>query len=287
MNSAEKGAGWFRSLMIGPSLLWLLLFLALPLLLVAAISFMTRGTYGGLVYNFSLSSYLMLLDPLYATIMARSLWMATATTVFCLAAGYPLAAFIAASGPNRRHWLLMLVVIPFCINFLIRTYAWMALLRSGGIINHLLLASGLISSPLTMLYTPGAALLGLVYAFLPFAVLPIYASLERLDQRLVEAATDLGARGRQVFWRVVLPMAAPGIAAGALLVFIPTLGMFVITDLMGGARTMLIGNLIQNQFMAARNWPLGSAASMVLVLTVLAGLWAYRKLFPNGGLGDV
>jgi len=288
LKETDRAPAWFRSLMGTPPLLWLTIFLGIPLLLVVAISFTTRGTYGGVVYQFSLASYAMLLDPLYVGIMVRSLGMATVATLVCLLAGYPLAAYIAAAGPERRRWLLMLVIIPFCINFLIRTYAWMVLLRSEGLINSLLMATGLIESPLAMLYTPGAVLLGLVYIFLPFAVLPIYASLEKLDPHLVEAASDLGARGGQVLRRVVLPMAAPGIAAGALLTFIPSLGMFVVTDLMGGSRTMLVGNLIQNQFMAARNWQLGSAASVLLILMVLVGLGIYRRLFPaEGGMGDV
>lgn len=278
----------FSLLMSGPALFWLIVFLGLPLLLVIIISFTTRSTYGGIIYRFSLTAYQSLFDPLYLKILLRSLFMASAATILCLFAGYPVAACIASSWPAKRRFLLMLVIIPFCINFLIRTYAWMVLLRSEGLINSLLMSAGLIRSPLSMLYTPGAVLLGLVYIFLPFAVLPVYASLEKLDQRLLEAASDLGATDRHTFFRIILPLIAPGLAAGALLVFIPSLGMFVVTDLMGGARTMLIGNLIQNQFMAARNWQLGSAASVLLIILVLCGLLLYRRFFPEeGGLGGV
>lgn len=271
-----------------PAQLWLTVFLGLPLLLIVLISFTTRGTHGGIIYRFSLAAYQSIFDPLYLKILLRSLLMAFAATVFCLLAGYPVAAYIASSRPAKRRFLLMLVITPFCINFLIRTYAWMVFLRSEGLINSLLISAGLIRSPLTMLYTPGAVLLGLVYIFLPFAVLPVYASLEKLDQRLLEAASDLGATDRRTFFRIILPLISPGLAAGALLVFIPSLGMFVVTDLMGGGRTMLIGNLIQNQFMAARNWQLGSAASVLLTILVLGGLLLYRRFFPDeGGLGGV
>lgn len=287
MKKNAQAPLWFRTLMIGPALLWLLAFLGVPLLLVLVISFTTRSTYGGIEYRFSTAAYSALMEPLYFRILIRSVVMAAMASLVCLLLGFPLAAFIVSTGRDARRWLLMLVIIPFCINFLIRTYAWMTLLRSEGLINSLLMSLGLIKSPLALLYTPGAVLFGLVYIFLPFVILPVYASLEKLDPHLVEAARDLGAGDWAVLRHVVLPLSAPGLIAGTLLTFIPSLGMFVVTDLMGGSRTMLVGNLIQNQFMASRNWQLGSAASVLLIILVLTGLWLYRKLWPEGGLGDV
>ena len=187
--------------------------------------------------------------------------------------------------PNAgRLCSLLLSVIPFWTNFLIRTYAWMVILRSNGLINAVLSSLGLIDQPLSLLFTPGAVLLGLVYGFLPFMILPIYAAIDRLEPSLLEASSDLGARPWQTFWRVTLPLTAPGIAAGVLLVFVPALGMFVIPDLMGGAKVSLIGNLIQNQFLGARNWQFGSAASVVLMALVVLGLRLYKRFFRLEGV---
>ncbi|MDR2007238.1 MAG: ABC transporter permease, partial [Acidaminococcales bacterium] len=201
--------------------------------------------------------------------------------------GYPLAYAIARA---RRHWQkigLLLVMIPFWINFLIRSYAWVIILRSQGVVNSLLLSAGIIESPLPLLYNDGAVLLGLVYAMIPFMVLPAYVSIEQLDQRLLEAASDLGATPLKSFFRITLPLTLPGIASGSILVFISTLGMFVIPDVMGGAKSPLIGNLIQNQFLSARNWPFGSALSILLAFLSMLLIFLYYKalgLRKGGGL---
>ncbi|HEU4569896.1 MAG TPA: ABC transporter permease [Gemmatimonadales bacterium] len=263
--------------LLAPGLAWLALFFAAPLLMVAAYSVMPAAPFGGVARGFTLAAYARLADPLYAGIVWRTLWLATVTTLVSLLLGYPVAYVIARSGRWRR-WLLLLVVLPFWTSFLVRTYAMIFLLRDTGLVNTLLLKLGLIQAPLTLLYTPGAVLAGLVYGYLPFAVLPIYAALEKLDPTLLEAATTLGAPPRTAFFRVTLPLSMPGVVAAALLVFIPSLGSFLTPDLLGGAKTSLLGNLIQAQFTTARDWPFGSAASLLLLLGTFAALvWHLRR----------
>jgi spermidine/putrescine transport system permease protein len=250
--------------------------LAIPTVIILVYSFLTRGVYGGVEQPFTLENYTRLFDPLYAMIFARSFWIAGVATVLCIALGFPLALFIARSGA-RKNLYLSLVILPFWTSFLIRTYAWMFLLRDTGLINTVLQALHLIRSPLPMLYNDGAVILGLVYGFLPFAVLPLYATLERLDRNLLEAAADLGARPRDTLFRVIIPLCAPGIRAGAILVFVPCLGTYLTSDLLGGSKTILIGNLVQNQFTASRDWPFGAAASVGLMAIAMALLFAARR----------
>jgi spermidine/putrescine transport system permease protein len=248
-----------------------------PLCLVVVISFASRGTYGGIVWSLSLTNYLDLLHPLYARILGQSLLMAAGTTLLCLIMGFPLAYYIARAAPRRQGIWLLLVMIPFWTNFLVRTYAWMFILRTEGLLNTLLLKLGLIATPIELLYSNTAVVIGLVYGYLPFMVLPLCVALERVDRMLVEAAWDLYATRWAVFWRVILPLARPGIMAGCLLVFIPSLGAFLTPDLLGGARSMMIGNLIQHEFLVARDWPLGAAISCVLMLFVVGMMgWSLR-----------
>ena len=259
-----------------PGLGWLTLWFGVPLLLVVAYSVMPAAPYGGVSPGFTLEHYARLFDPLYLGIIWRTVVLSLVATVLSLLIGFPMAYVIARSGRWRRV-LLFLVVLPFWTSFLVRTYAMIFLLRDTGLVNTLLQSLGIIDAPLTLLYTPGAVLAGLVYGYLPFAVLPIYASLEKLDPTLLEAAEMLGARPAARFRLVTLPLAMPGVIAGALLVFIPSLGSFLTPDLLGGAKTTLLGNLVQDQFTSARNWPFGSAASMLLLLgTFVAILWQLR-----------
>jgi spermidine/putrescine transport system permease protein len=237
---------------------------------------MERGLYGGVEAGFTLEPYGRFFDPLYLTILARTLWLAALTTILCLVVGYPMAWAIAAAG-RWKHALLFLVVLPFWTSFLVRTYAIMFLLRDTGLVNSVLMTAGMIDRPLTLLYTPGAVLAGLVYGYLPFMVLPVYASLEKLDPALLEAAESLGARPFARFVRVILPLSLPGVVAGSLLVFIPSLGAFLTPDLLGGAKQVMIGNLIQQQFGAARDWPFGSAASFILMALVLAVVYMFLR----------
>jgi len=265
------------------------LFFLLPLVLMLGVSGAQRGVYGGLLpvpdlpaYLRSgafLASYRQTLQALYLGIAWRSLWMAALTTGLCLAIGFPAAYALALHAPRRHKGLLLgLVVVPLWTSFLIRTYAWMFILRSEGLLNHLLLAAGLISRPLPLLYSAPAVIAGLVYGELPFMILPVYAALERLDRNLLEAAADLGAGRAAVVRRVTVPLALPGIVAGVVLVFVPSLGQFVVSDLLGGAHTMLLGNLIQNQFAVARNQPFGAALAFELTAAVLLLLAAGARI---------
>ena len=262
--------------LLAPGTLWLLVFFAVPMLLMLAASFMPRGLYGGVDPGFTLEHYRRFLDPLYLQVLGRTVVWAAAATLACLLLGYPVAWVIARS--RHRSLLLFLMVLPFWTSFLVRTFAMIFLLRDTGLVNSLLLRSGIIAQPLTLLYTPFAVLLGLVYGFLPFMVLPIYASLEKLDPALLEAAEVLGARPGARFVRVTLPLSLPGVIAGCLLVFVPALGSFITSDLLGGAKHVMIGNLVQNQFTSARNWPFGSAVSFALMALVLLAVTAALRL---------
>ncbi len=265
-----------RSWFLLPAWLWMALLFVGPLAIVLAYSFLTRGVYGGVGGPWTLESWQRLWDPLYLTIVARSFAMAVAATLLCLLFAFPAALFISASG-RRKNLYLQLVMLPFWTSFLVRTYAWIFLLRDTGLINTALAKLGLISSPLPLLYNDGAVLLGLVYGYLPFMVLPIYATLERLDPALTEAAADLGARPLTALFHIVVPLSKPGIVAGSILVFIPCLGAYLTPDLLGGGRTVLVGNLVQNQFTTARDWPFGSAVSMALMLLVTLLVAAFLR----------
>ena len=264
--------------LISPTFFYLTVFMILPLVLVVILSLLTRGPYGNVVYRLNLQNYSRLMDSLYLRILWYSLEVAALTSLFTILIGYPLAYYIARAPRNQRSLLLFLILVPFWTNFIIRIYAWIMILRTQGLLNTLLLNLGIIKIPLEMLYTPTAVLIGMVYEFLPFMVLPLYTSLEKIENAQMEAAADLGARPWQVFLRVTFPLSIPGMIAGSILVFIPAMGMFVVPDLMGGAKTILVGNLIRNQFLTARDWPFGSAASMLLlVLTLVVTLLYTRK----------
>lgn len=239
-----------------------------PLAIIWVYSLLSRGAYGGVIWQATGENYQRLFDPLYGMILLRTFVMASVATFFCLLLGFPLALFISRAG-RRKHLYLQLVILPFWTSFLVRTYAWIFLLRDTGLINTALLSLGVIREPLPLLYNDGAVLLGLVYGYLPFVVLPLYATIERLDPALLEAAADLGARPVTAITHVIVPLCAPGFLAAGLLVFIPCLGAFLTPDLLGGGKTVLAGNLIQNQFTTARDWPFGSAVSLLLMAIVM------------------
>lgn len=263
--------------MAAPATVWLVLFFLLPLVFVAVASFMSRGTGGAPVPPVTLDQYERTFT-VFGPVIVRSVNVALLTTVLCLLLGYPLAFFISRRrDPRTRLFLLFLVLLPFWTNFLVRTYALITIVQRDGLLNSLLLRLGITSDPLQLMFTPGAVVLGLVYGYLPFMVLPIYASVERLDMRFVEAAHDLGANDARAFFRVILPLTLPGVIAGSILVFIPTIGAFVTPDLMGGTRGLMIGNLIQSQFGGRGNIPLGSAISMVLLALVFVGVLIYTR----------
>src|SRR5579871_2525938 len=265
-----------RAWFLAPTWAVMLTLFAAPLAIILAYSLLTRGTWGGISQPWTLESYQRLIDPIYLGIVWRSFWIAGAATILCLLLGFPLALFISRSGA-RKNLYLSLVILPFWTSFLVRTYAWMFLLRDTGLINTALQKLGLIHDPLPLLYNDGAVILGLVYGYLPFMVLPLYATLERLDPALIEAAADLGARPFETLRRVVIPLSAEGIRAGAILVFVPCLGTYLTSDLLGGSKTILIGNLVQNQFTASRDWPFGAAASIALMIVAMILLFAMRR----------
>lgn len=254
-----------------PALIWLLVLIAIPLAFVFVLSLARRDHSGGIEWALGLSNYLRALDPLYLWIYWRSLLLALATTLICLVLGFPVAHFIAQQpSAALRNLLLFLVTLPFWTSFLIRTYAFILLLRTEGIINNALLALGIIQQPLPLLYNNFAILAGLVYTELPFMVLPLYTVLERIDKSQLEASSDLGCTAWQTFWRVLLPLSRPGITAGAVLVFVPSVGAYLTPDLLGGAKSLMAGNLIHNQFAVVRDHPFGAAVAFVLTVVVLA-----------------
>jgi spermidine/putrescine transport system permease protein len=265
-----------RNAFLAPSAILMAITMLAPLAIIVVYSLMTRGAYGGVELPWTSENFTRLWDPVYGVIFLRSFWIAAVATLVCLILGFPLAMFIARSGA-RKNLYLSLVILPFWTSFLIRTYAWMFLLRDTGILNSTLQAVHIIRAPLPLLYNDGAVILGLVYGFLPFMVLPLYATLERLDPSLLEAAADLGARPWRALVSVTLPLCAPGIRAGAILVFVPCLGTYLTSDLLGGSKTVLVGNVIQDQFTAARDWPFGAALALALMAIAMLLLFAVRR----------
>jgi len=265
------------NLLMAPTMLWLLLFLALPLGVILVYSFGSRGTYGDVIYGFAFDNYLRAFSPIWLPVILRSFLFAGIATALTLAMGYPLAYFIAIYGGRRKSIYLILVMVPFWTSYLIRTYSWIVILRSQGVVNTILQWANIIDNPLDLLNTPFSVILGLTYGFLPFMTLPLYASLEKLDKSLIEAAWDLGASRIWALLTVTIPLSIPGIIAGTLLVFIPAVGDFVTPDLLGGPDTLMIGNVIQQQFLSARDWAYGSALSFSLMAILLIGIFLYVR----------
>jgi len=263
--SDHRRPRWGAWLLLAPMILWLACFVVVPSAVLLVYSFCERDELGRVVFSFTLENYARVADPLYLRIFARSAGYAALTTALCVLAGYPVAYVIARARPAWRHRLLLLILVPFWTSFLIRTYAWITILKQEGLLNASVQALFPGLPPFELLYTPTAVLLGLVHAYLPFVILPVYTSMEKLDPAVIEAAHDLGAGPWRVFSAVIVPLTLPGLAAGVMLVFVPAIAMFAVTDLLGGARVPLIGNVIQNQFMQARDWPFGAALGMVFL----------------------
>jgi spermidine/putrescine transport system permease protein len=280
LRENSRAQGFF---LISPANIYLFFLVVLPLILVTILSFLSRGTYGQVVFKFNLTNYTRLFDELYGKVMVFSLGIGVGTTLICLLVGYPLAYFLARAPARQRSLLLFLILLPFWTNFIIRIFAWMIILRSGGLLDSLLQWLHITIAPLNILYTPTAVLIGMVYEFLPFMVLPLYTSLEKIENSLLEAAADLGAPPWKAFIRVTLPLSVPGMIAGTILTFIPAMGMFVVPDILGGAKTILIGNVIRNQFLTARDWPFGAAASMILMVMTMALTLYYTR---RAGFGE-
>lgn len=285
--SARLAAAW----MIGGPVAFIIVFFVIPLGIMGVVSFLERGQFGTVQWGtFTTEAYVKFLferdfddsvmwNPIYLEVFWRSAQLSIFTTALAALIGFPTALYMAMAPERRRNLLIFLVTIPFWTNLLVRNYAWILVLRSGGLLDSGLQSVGIVDGSLNLLYTDFAIAIGLVYSFLPFMVLPIYASLEKIDFRLIEAAYDLGADKWRVLARIVVPLAMPGIAAGAVLVFIPCLGAYVTPDLLGGAKRMMIGNLIQNQFGSARNWPFGAALAFALLGFVLLTMMLYLMRF--------
>ena len=252
----------------GPGLLYLLLFMALPISLILIYSIFQRGQFGGVVYHATTENFTRALDPVYRAVLFDSLKIASITTVLALALGYPTAYGIAKLPKRFRTTALLLIVLPFWTNFLIRTYSWIMLLNREGLLNRALLKLHVIHTPLDLLYTQSAVILGLLYGYLPLMILPLYASIEKLDPEFREAASNLGANKFRTFLDVTLPLTISGVLAGSIFVFIPSLGNFIVPELLGGGKTVMVGNLIRDQFLKARDWPFGSVLALVVILFV-------------------
>jgi len=275
----NKRPGLRGGLLILPAAIFLIIFFLAPFFIVVGYSFAERGTYGGVIWNLNLENYQRAFDPLYFDAVIRSGYIAGLTTIFCLLFGYPLAYFIATRSDRLRNTLLMGLIIPFWTNFLIRTYALLTLLRTNtGLINVGLMNLGIIQNPLPLFGNDFAIILGLVYGWLPEMVLPCYAAITRLDQSLIEAAQDLYAPGREVFLKIIWPLTLPGVVAGSILVFIPSLGAFITPALLGGGKSLMIGNIINNQFLAAHDWPFGSALSTIMIAIMLVVTLVYFRM---------
>lgn len=268
----------------GPVSFWMLLFVLLPLIYVFVISFMTRTQYGGIEYSFTFDNYKEILNPLYLKVIWKSLKLAFFTTVICLVIGYPLAYWIASKPSKLAAKLLMLVMIPYWTSSLVRLFSINLLVMPNGLLNAFLMKLHLISEPLDILYSDGVVMLGLLVAMLPFSVLPLYSSIEKMDKSLIEASKDLGANAVTTFRKVTIPQTMPGIVGCTLLVFIPSLGMYYVPEMLGGGKVMLVGTLVKNQFLVTKNWPFGASLAILLILITLAMMWLYTRI---GKLDDL
>ncbi|MFC4535856.1 ABC transporter permease [Sphaerisporangium dianthi] len=269
-----------RLAFLGPGLGYLIVLLLVPLALVLSYTIFRRGRFGGVVYEATAENFTRLFDPLYLDVVVQSVRTATLTTVAALLIGYPTAYVIAGLPRRWKTLALVAIVLPFWTNFLIRVYAWVILLSGPGLVNEALTGIGLIDKPLQLLYNQGTIVTGLLYSYLPLMILPLYAAIERLDPQLREASANLGARPARTFWSVTLPLTLPGVLTGCVFVFVPCLGNFVIPEILGGGRSILVGNLIRDQFLKARDWPFGSTLALaviaVLVLLLFLQAWASR-----------
>ncbi|ORJ49587.1 spermidine/putrescine ABC transporter permease PotB [Kluyvera intermedia] len=272
-----KSTSKFQNVVIATIVGWLVLFVFLPNLMIIVTSFLTRDDAHFVAMIFSLDNYARLLDPLYFDVLLHSLNMAVIATFACLALGYPFAWFLAKLPARVRPLLLFLLIVPFWTNSLIRIYGLKIFLSTKGYLNTFLLWLGIIDEPLRVMFTPAAVIIGLVYILLPFMVMPLYSSIEKLDKPLLEAAKDLGASKLQTFLRIIIPLTMPGIIAGCLLVLLPAMGLFYVSDLMGGAKNLLIGNVIKSQFLNIRDWPFGAATSITLTLVMGLLLLVYWR----------
>jgi spermidine/putrescine transport system permease protein len=283
----------FLAILLSPVTIYLGIFFLGPLAIIAVFSLLEPGLYGGVVWSFYHWNYgrmfgwadgvIEYYEPIYLIILWRSMKMALLTVIACLIIVYPVTFWVSRLSEKRRIFFLFLITLPFFTSLIVRLYAWLMILKPTGIINDALLGIGIIDQPLDMIFTRFAVVLGMVYVMIPFMFLPVYASVERLDRSLIEASSDLGARGWQTLLKVMLPQTVPGIAGGSVIVFIPSVGNFIIPDVLGGAKGLMIGNLVEQQFLDARNWAFGAALSMVIMAVVLAVMLIYAlKIMRTG-----
>jgi len=269
-----------------PGLAWLVLFFAVPLAIIFVVSLGRRDQFGGVILDdLGFWNYLRALEPDFLPTVANSLRYALLTTIFSIAIAYPVAYWISRYGGRRKILLLILVMLPFWTSWVIRTYAWMIILRDNGVVNGILAGLGILDSPIALLNTDFAVVLGMTYGFLPFAILPLYVSIDRLDPALVAAARDLYASGRAAFWHVTLPLTMPGIIAAALLTFIPAIGDFVTPDLLGGAQTITIAKVVQNLFLSSKDWPYGAALGFLLIAATIVGVVGTLRILRREVIG--
>ena len=271
--------------MITPLVLWMYILVAIPFIYIIAISFMHKGTYGGVTAGFTLENYSDILNPLYLQTFGKSVLISASVTLICLLIAYPFTYFIAQKSEIKKTVFMSMVMVPFCVSMIIRLFSWINILRGEGYLNKALMSLGIISEPLKLVYNQTGTMIGLIYMLLPLMILPLYSSIEKLDGSLLEAAGDLGARKWKSFFSITLPLTRPGIFAGCVMVFIPSMGLYFVTDMMGGSKTLVVGNLIRNQFITARNWPLGAAMSVILMLITVVMLKSYTA--AGGSMDDL
>ena len=275
----------WRYFFLIPVIVYVALLIALPLLYILLISFFKSDSYGGMITTFTIQNYIEVFDQVYINVFLKSILIAGLTTFICILISYPFVLAVSHKKPRTQKILMTLVMVPFLTNSLIRMYGWLVLLRKSGVINQVLLGTGVIHEPLSLMYNMSGILIGMTYTLLPFMILPLYSSVSTIDPSLLEAASDLGASKIKTFFKIILPQTLPGLFNGSLMVFTPALGYFFIVDILGGGKIMILGNLIKNQFLTARNWPFGAAISIVLVLITSLLILVYRKL--GGKMDDL
>lgn len=281
----KKTKDLFKIIINLPIIIYTLVLILLPLLYIFIISFFKNDIYGGIITELTLQNYLRIIDPVYIGVFLKSFAISAIATLICILISYPFCIFVSRKNEVTKSVLMTLIIIPSLTNSLIRMYGWITLLRKSGVINTFLLNTGMITSPLELMYNYGTIILGLVYTLLPFMILPLYSSVSKINPSIINASHDLGANNWKTFTKIIFPLTIPGLFNGALMVFIPALAYFFISDILGGGKAMLIGNLIKNQFLTARNWPFGAAISIILLLVTFILVGLYKKV--GGKMDDL
>ncbi len=281
----KKNNKIFRYIFLSPVVIYSLILILLPLIYILFLSFCKSDSYGGVIYNFTLSNYLTIINLTYIKILLKSSLIGIVTTFICICISYPFALILREKKQETRNLMTKLVMIPFLTNSLIRTYGWIVLLRKNGVINSTLIGSNIITKPLELMYNNFGIIIGMTYTLLPFMILPVCSAVFKIDNNIIEAARDLGAKPLQIFKNIIIPETISGVFNGSLMVFMPAIGYFFISDILGGGKVMIIGNLIKNQFLTARNWPLGSAISIFLIIVTFLLVRIYQK--TGGQLDDL